>query len=116
AVMAAVHQIPIKPNTFIGNIIFAGYQFWDTTRLSVKNCDHIQNHYGAATALRQSFIKDVQFPSGITDDRGYLYIRAKQAGNFHYIRNAYIYYYPVETFIDFLKLGDRSFKKNQDAL
>lgn len=115
-VMVAAHQVPIPTKTFIGNIIYAGYQFWDMARLSVKNYDHIQNHYGAATALRKSFIQHVQFPKDITDDRGYLYILAKKIGNFRYTMNAKIYYRPVSTMRDFLTLYDRSFSKNQDAL
>ncbi len=115
-VMVSAHEVPLRPDTFIGKIIYAGYEFWDRTRLSVKNYDHIQNHYGAATALRKSFVKKVQYPKDITDDRGYLYLLAKKYGQFRYNINAVIFYRPVSTLHDFLKLHDRSFSKNQAAL
>lgn len=115
-VMVAAHEIPIRPQTFIGKIIYAGYEFWDRTRLSIKDYDHIQNHYGAATALRKSFVKGVSYPEDITDDRGYLYLFAKHYGKFHYTIDAAILYHPVSTLHDFFKLADRSFSKNQDAL
>lgn len=115
-VMVVAHEIPIRPSTFIGKIIYAGYQFWDKTRLSVKDYDHIQNHYGAATALRKSFVQYAYYPEDITDDRGYLYLLAKNFGNFHYTMRAAIFYRPVSTLHDFMKLSDRAFSKNQDAL
>lgn len=115
-VLIAAHQIPIRPKTFIGRIIYTGYEFWDRTRLSMPRQDHIQNLYGAATALRGTFVKQFQFPSDITDDRGYLYLVAKEHGNFHYTKKAWIYYHPVSTLDDFYKLADRSFTKNQDVL
>jgi glycosyltransferase involved in cell wall biosynthesis len=115
-VMVAAHQVPIATETFIGRVIYAGYKFWDTTRLSMNGGDHIQNHYGAATAYRRSFISHIQFPEDITDDRGYLYIMAKNEGNFVYTYNAVIYYRAVGTLHDFIKLADRSFEKNERAL
>ena len=115
-VIAVAHQIPVKPETFIGKIIYAGYQFWDMTRLSIKNQDHIQNLYGAATALRKSFVSKFRFAGDITDDRGYLYIVAKHHGRFRYLMDAIIYYHPVSTLREFCTLADRSFQKNQDAL
>lgn len=115
-IMVSAHEIPLKPDTFIGKAIYAGYEFWDRTRLSIKNYDHVQNHYGAATALRKSFVKKVQYPRDITDDRGYLYLSAKKYGNFRYNIDAIIFYRPVSTIHDYLKLYDRSFFKNQSAL
>lgn len=114
--MVSAHEVPLKPDTFIGKIIYAGYEFWDRTRLSVKNYDHIQNHYGAATAMKKSFARKARYPKDITDDRGYLYLTAKKYGNFKYVIDAVIFYWPVSTLRDFLKLHDRSFSKNQTAL
>jgi glycosyltransferase involved in cell wall biosynthesis len=115
-VMVAAHQVPIATETFVGRVIHAGYRFWDVTRLSMNGGDHIQNHYGAATAYRKSFISNIQFPSDITDDRGYLYIMAKKEGNFVYTYDAVILYRAVGTFHDFIKLADRSFEKNERVL
>lgn len=116
ALLVAAHQIPIKPNTFVGKAIYAGYKVWDDTRLSVEKYDHIQNHYGAASALKKSFAKKLKFPEEITDDRGYLYIVAKKENGFRYTKSAYIYYQPVNTLRDFFKLRDRCFVKNKLAL
>jgi cellulose synthase/poly-beta-1,6-N-acetylglucosamine synthase-like glycosyltransferase len=115
-VMVTCHQIPLKTDTFMGKMIYAGYEFWDRTRLSVKDCDNIQNHYGAASAYRGSYIKNIQIPKDVTDERGYLYLVAKRAGDFRYTFNALIYYRPVSTFKDFVKMGERSFGKNRDQL
>lgn len=115
-VMVVSHQIPIRPATFAGKVIYAGYQFWDTARLTVKNYDHIQNHYGAATALRGTVASQVAIPNGITDERGFVYLKAKEKGNFVYSKRSFIFYRPVGTVRDFMKLGDRSFMKNQHIL
>jgi hypothetical protein len=112
----AIHQIPIRPSTFIGKCIYGGYSFWDEARLSVRNFDNIQNLYGAATAYRYRFTSKFRFPKDITDDRGYLYIKAKEAGGFVYTKLTNIFYLPVSTFHDFRKLSDRSFDKNRDQL
>jgi len=116
ALVVAAHQVPIRPNTFIGKCIYGGYKVWDDTRLSIPNYDHIQNLYGAATAYRKSFAKNLQFPVGITDDRGYIYLMAKKNNGFRYLKTAWIEYLPVSTLKDFFKLADRSFNKNEDAL
>lgn len=116
ASVVAIHQIPIKPDDFVGKCIYAGYEFWDQARLSVPDSDHIQNLYGAATAYKGSFTNNFQFPENITDDRGYLYISAKNAGGFIYNKGSYINYLPVSTLHDFRKLADRSFEKNRDEL
>jgi len=116
ALVIAIHQVPIKPTTFIGKAIYAGYDFWDRSRLSIKNQDHIQNLYGAATAYRKSFVKTFKFPKDITDDRGYLYIKAKEQNGFRYLKSTQIFYLPVSTLQDFWKLGDRSFGKNKEVL
>jgi cellulose synthase/poly-beta-1,6-N-acetylglucosamine synthase-like glycosyltransferase len=114
--LVAAHQIPIRPDSFIGKAIYGGYRIWDDTRLSLPGYDHIQNHYGAASAFRKSFISQVQFPEDITDDRGYLYLMSKKTNGFRYTKSAYIYYRPVSTLHDFFKLADRSFSKNEDVL
>jgi glycosyltransferase involved in cell wall biosynthesis len=114
--VAAIHQIPLRRNTFIGKCIYAGYEFWDKTRLSVEKQNHIQNLYGAATVYNKEFTDKFRFPKDITDDRGYLYLHAKKQNGFAYIMKTHIYYLPVSTVEDFWKLADRSFDKNQKAL
>lgn len=114
--VVAIHQIPLRPTNFIGKCIYAGYEFWDLTRLSVNNSDHIQNLYGAATAYSKNFVKSFRFPNDITDDRGYLYICAKKSGGFIYNKKTNIFYHPVSTLHDFRKLADRSFNKNEGIL
>lgn len=116
AEVIAIHQIPIRPKNFVGRCIYAGYQFWDIARLSVKNQDHIQNLYGAATLYRKNFSDKFSFPKDITDDRGYLYIKSKEKEKFRYYMGTCIYYLPVSTIHDFWKLSDRSFNKNEDIL
>lgn len=114
--VVAIHQVPIKTKSFIGKSIYGGYELWDNTRLAIKNQDHIQNLYGAATAYTKDFLRTFKFPAGITDDRGYLYIKAKDVNGFKYFKETEIYYLPVSTLHDFWKLSDRSFNKNQETL
>lgn len=116
AKVVAIHQIPVRPDTFVGKAIYAGYEFWDRSRLSVRGQNHIQNLYGAATAYRKVFAKKFRFPADITDDRGYLYMKAKEVNGFRYFKGTNIYYHPVSALSDFFKLSDRSFGKNQKAL
>ncbi|MFC1722159.1 glycosyltransferase [Patescibacteria group bacterium] len=116
ALLLAVHQIPKKPNNFFGKVIHAGYELWDLTRLSIKNYDHIQNHYGAASAYRAEFAKTLQIPSTVTDERGFLYLKAKQHNGFRYLKNVHIIYLPVSTLKDFWKQSIRSLSKNQEVL
>ncbi len=116
AALAAAHQIPIKVKTFAGRAIYGAYKIWDDARLMVPKGDNIQNFYGAASAYRKKFAESLKIPSSITDERGYIYINAKEAGDFIYSRTAFIYYLPVNTFPDFWKLADRSFDKNRVIL
>lgn len=116
ALLVVAHEIPIKPDNFIGKVIYAGYEIWDMTRLSVKNYDHIQNHYGAASAYPREFAASITIPKTITDERGYLYILAKQREGFRYLMNVHILYRPVGTLNDFWKQSIRSLSKNQVVL
>jgi len=116
AVLTAAHQVPLKSPTLIGRTIYAGYRFWDIARLSVPHQVHIQNFYGAASAYHRQLALNLSIPSDIGDERGYIYLSAKKFGKFAYIFDAPIYYWPVETLSDFLKLFDRSFAKNQQIL
>lgn len=112
----AAHQIPTRSKTLVGKAIYAAYRIWDETRLAVPKQIHIQNFYGAATIYRGSFVQQLRIPSDITDERGYIYLKAIEQGEFSYNQKAVIYYHPVETLHDLWWLGDRSFSKNQDML
>jgi glycosyltransferase involved in cell wall biosynthesis len=110
------HHVPIKPDGFVGRVIYSSYGLWDNIRLSVGNYDHIHNCFGAASALRKSFYKGVRFPRVVSSDRGYLYILASKQCGFRYARDAVVYYRPVSTVEDLRSMTVRSLSKNEEVL
>lgn len=116
AKMVVAHQIPLRSKSFIGKIIYASYLMWDYVRLSVPNCDHVQNFYGAATAYRGSFARTLRIPDKLTEERLYIYMMAKKTDGFCYCNSAKIVYWPVSTLAEFLKLAKRSFGNIQPEI
>lgn len=107
--MIVAHQTPLRPDNFIGKLLFANFILWDYIRFSVPNYDHVQNFYGAATAYRRDFARSLHIPHDAVEERAYIYLMAKKIKGFYYCRNAEIVYWPVTTLSDFLKLSKRSF-------
>ncbi|HSW96326.1 MAG TPA: glycosyltransferase [Candidatus Saccharimonadales bacterium] len=116
AQMVAAHQIPLRPHDFIGKVVTSSFTLWDYIRLSVPNCDHVQNLYGAATAYRGSFAKTLHIPETATEDRLYLYLMAKKMNGFRYTYDAQIIYWPVTTISDLMKLSQRAFGRPQPEI
>ena len=116
AKMAVAHQIPLRSKNFMGKVVYASYLMWDFIRLSVPGRDHVQNFYGAATAYRSSFAKKLHIPPKLTEERLYIYLRAKEGNGFRYCDSAKILYWPVSTLPEFIKQAKRSFGKNQPIL
>ena len=116
AKMAVAHQIPLRSRNFIGKVVYASYLMWDFIRFSVPNRDHVQNFYGAATAYRGSFVKTLNIPTGLAEERLYIYLTAKKTNGFRYCNSAKILYWPVSTLPEFVKQAKRSFGKSHSEL
>jgi len=109
SVLTIAHQIPLKPQSFIGKIIHTGYQMWDEMRTSdTKYLDHVENYYGAASLYNYCFYHKFRIPTGFNDERKFIYFSAKRAGKFIYDKSSLVYYHPVSTLRDFYLLGSRS--------
>ncbi|MEK7598639.1 MAG: glycosyltransferase family 2 protein [Patescibacteria group bacterium] len=114
--LAAAHQIPLKPDTFIGKIIYFHHILWDEIRLAFNGGDNIHGIHGAASGLRKSFTDTVRYPNSLTSGPGFLYIMAKKYGKFRYINKASIFYRPVSTLKDLRIQGTRAVFNNQKKL
>ena len=116
AQLVSAHELPLIPNNFIGRVIASSYLMWDQIRWSIPNCDHVQNLYARATAYRGSFAKTLYIPTKATEERLYLYLMAKKTNGYRYCRDASIFYWPVNTIYDYLKLAERAFGRPQPAV
>jgi phosphatidyl-myo-inositol alpha-mannosyltransferase len=116
AMMVASHQIPLRPNSFIGKIIHTNFQIWDNIRLNIPNFDSVHNFYGAATAFRGSYAKKISIPNGITSLRTYLFLLARNNDGFRYNPKSQIIYRTTETIKDYLALGNRPFGRKDKYL
>src|SRR4030042_226543 len=116
AQLVSAHELPLIPNNFIGRVIASSYLMWDQIRWSIPNCDHVQNLYARATAYRGSFAKTLHIPEKATEERLYLYLMAKKTDGFRYCHDTSIFYWPVNTIYDYLKLAERAFGRPQPAV
>ena len=116
AMLAAGHELPVLAKDFIGRVIAGTYTMWDYVRWSIPNYDNVHNIYARATAYRGSFAKNLYIPDKATEERLYLYLMAKQKNGFRYAKNAVIYYLPVSTIYDYIKLTERAFGRPQPAV
>jgi len=116
AKMVAAHQIPLKPQNFFGKVVYTSFSMWDYIRLNMPSCDHVQNFYGAATAYRGSFARELHIPEGLSEERLYIYLMAKKSQGFRYCREAEIVYWPVSTWYDLTRIANRVFGKTQVKL
>lgn len=116
AQLVSAHELPLIPKDFIGRVIASSYLMWDQIRWSIPNYDHVQNLYARATAYRGSFAKTLYIPDEATEERLYLYLMAKKTDGFRYTKKASIYYWPVNTIYDYVKLTERAFGRPQPAV
>ncbi|MBU4016007.1 glycosyltransferase [Patescibacteria group bacterium] len=116
AQMISAHQTAIRPQNFIGKIIYATFILWDYIRFSIPDQDHIQNFYSSSTAFRGSFARTLNIPNKATEERIYLYMMAKKVKGFRYCRQAHVVFWPPATLHDYLKLSCRTFGAKQPEL
>ena len=109
ALLTVSHQIPVKPDTFIGNVIYTGYLLWNDIRTyRPEYLDNPQNFYGASSLYQKIFYKSLKIPSQFNDERKFIYYSAKQKGKFIYDMKSVIYYHPVSTYLDLYNQSSRS--------
>lgn len=116
AMLVAAHQIILRPNTFIGKILYANFALWDQVRWSVPYYHSPSNYYGSATAYRGSFARSVHIPTSLSDPHFYIYLMADRLDGFRYCRDAEILQLPISTLSDFNKFIHRSIGKRDKEL
>lgn len=108
-VLTVSHQIPIRPKTFLGQIIYAGYLLWNDIRTyRPEYLDHPQNFYGASSLYHKKFYRTLRIPGQFNDERKFIYYSAKRHGKFVYDLKSIIYYHPVATYRDLYHQSSRS--------
>lgn len=113
--IAAANLVPVKPNTFIGKIIYTNNIMWKNVGMQFKNGDHISNLYGQANILKKDFAKSFKYPLNISCDEEYLYIKACQANGFRFAKDVKFYFKSPESFHDYI-FQSRRFLKERDSL
>lgn len=113
ASVVAAHLVPIKPNSFISKIIFTSDILWDNIITQINNGDHIANLYGCASMLRKNFSKSFTYPTHISADEEFLYIKAKEKDGFRFAENVHILFKPPMSIKDVILQGRRALKERQ---
>jgi dTDP-4-amino-4,6-dideoxygalactose transaminase/glycosyltransferase involved in cell wall biosynthesis len=115
AVVVAGRLIPSKPTTFIGKVTHNNDLLWNSIRENINGGDHIANNYGEVTMLKKEFSKSIIYPSDISCDEEYLYVKAKEKNGFRYAKNATALFKSPETLKEAIFRG-RRFLKERNAL
>ncbi|OGH10554.1 MAG: hypothetical protein A2857_06705 [Candidatus Levybacteria bacterium RIFCSPHIGHO2_01_FULL_36_15] len=116
AKMVAAHQIPLRPDNFIGKVIHASFVLWDFVRLSIPNHNSALNFFGSATAYRGSFAQSVVIPTFLSDPHLFIYLMADKTNGFRYCRSAEILQWSIATLSDLEKLLRRTIGKKDEKL
>ncbi|HVZ12495.1 MAG TPA: aminotransferase class I/II-fold pyridoxal phosphate-dependent enzyme [Patescibacteria group bacterium] len=115
AQVAAGNFIPAKAKSVMGRIIYANNLLWNNTREDINGGDHIANLYGGASMLRKKFSKSFIYPSDITCDEEYLYVKAKEKNGFRFLKNVSILFKTPENVREVVLQGKR-FLNERDVL
>lgn len=108
-VLAVPNQLPIRnKKSFISSIIYSNYVVWDEIRKNLNHGDSIYNSFGVASMLRKDFSKSFIYPEFITNDGGFLYMKAKKYGQFKFLKYSKIYYIAVSNIKEMRMFFSRS--------
>jgi len=107
-VISVLHQEALPAQSFMGKVCNASDKFWTESRIYVNKGDHIHNLQGSATVIRKELTQKIRYPSAINTDSAYLYLKAKELGQFEYMYHAKILYRTPETISDFWSLSSRA--------
>lgn len=116
ALLVSSHQKQLRPNTFIGKIIYTHFLVWDYVRWSIPKYHSARNYYGSATAYRGTFARSINIPSSIKDPHLYIYLAADKHQGFRYCDNAIMVQWPIATIRDYNKFLRRSIGKKDEVL
>lgn len=105
--VVAGNPIPQKQETFKGKVIYQNHIMWNNIRYSIGKNNHISNLYGSITLLRDEFAKKTIYPTNITADEEYLYLKSYKYGGFDYVKEATAFYKTSTSFSEFTKQGRR---------
>lgn len=108
-VMSASSSIPLKPDNFLGRLVYQSFINWDCIKEDFNTKNNVHNFGGQATAYKKDFYKKLKIPSLMTEERYYIYNMAKKVDGFHYNKKAITYFWPVSTLPDLIKLTHREF-------
>lgn len=105
--VVAGNVVPQKPGTFKEKMIYQNHIMWNNIRYSIGKTNHIANLYGSVSLLRGNFSKKVEYPTNITADEEYLYLKSYKNGGFDFEKNATVYFKTPASFSEFTKQGRR---------
>lgn len=113
AAVVAGNLVATKSTSFIGRLIYTNNLIWDKIRLQFAKGDHIANLYGQATMIKKNFAKSVIFPTNISCDEEYLYVKAKEVDGFRFAFDTKILFKAPETIRDIVLQGRRSLRERR---
>ncbi len=116
AQMVSSHNVLIRPNGFVGKIIYTNFILWDFVRLSMPDYDSAANFHGSATAYRGPFVRSVHIPYALSDPHLFIYLKAAEVNGFRYCREAETLSWSISTITDLKKFLDRSIGKKDEKL
>jgi glycosyltransferase involved in cell wall biosynthesis len=108
--VVAMHEIPVKAETFVERINNAGCHLWDETRLFINGGNHIHNLRGSGSVVRKKFADTLEFPVRLTTDASFLYLKAieNNPDGFRYAYKAHILYHSPNSLDECRIQGSRS--------
>lgn len=108
--VVAMHEIPVKAETFVERINNAGCYLWDETRLFVNHGNHIHNLRGSGSVVRKKLADALEFPVTLTTDPAFLYLKAieKNPDGFRYAYKAHILYHSPDSIDECRIQGSRA--------
>lgn len=108
--VVAMHEIPVKAETFVEHINNAGCYLWDETRLFVNGGNHIHNLRGSGSVVRKKLADKIEFPVKLTTDASFLYLKATENNpdGFRYAYKAHILYHSPDSLDECRIQGSRS--------
>ncbi len=116
--VVAGYQIPAHADSFMEKISNSAFKLWYDTTTSVDGGNHIYNLHGSISGMRSSFTKSLEFPSTLTCDQGYLYMKAvlNDREGFKLAKNTRFIFRTASTLRDSRLQGTRSIFKDKEQM
>ncbi len=116
--VVAGYQIPTHANSFMEKISNSAFKLWYDTTTSVNEGNHIYNLHGSISGMRNSFARSLTFPSALTCDQGYLYMKSisNDREGFKLAKNTRFIFRTASTIKDSRLQGTRSIFKDKEQM